>query len=351
MSVLIDALNHLSAAWLALAWAIAWQSTLLALVIAGMCRALRRSPPAVRYWLWQIVAIKLLVMPFWTYELPPPVSQPPSPAMTMQVGARALAFPSADSAGRRFEPSNALPFESLPSTAPAAEFKRQPAPARAAGRPVRAGWHRMTWRTGLMCAWFGLVFCQVGVIFWQRRWLARQLGQRTAMGDPALETCVAAVAREIGLARPPQVFVLNEQLSPFVCGVWQTRLVLPQVLLAELTAVQLRQVVLHELAHLVRRDLVWGWIAEIARILWVFHPVAHWVNRQIRLERELACDQIALACSGQNAYDYAQTLIQVVSRLATPSAGGDTVAPGMALDGQAVAFNRQTNSPGRQTET
>ena len=44
-----------------------------------------------------------------------------------------------------------------------------------------------------------------------------------------------------------------------------------------------------------------------------FHPVAHWACARIRLERELACDQLAMALSGGNAADYALVLVQVVS--------------------------------------
>jgi beta-lactamase regulating signal transducer with metallopeptidase domain len=87
---------------------------------------------------------------------------------------------------------------------------------------------------------------------------------------------------------------------------------LPERLLATLDPVAVRQVILHELAHVKRHDLFWGWPVEIARIVYFFHPLVYWVSHQLRLERELCCDQLAMAYSGQPAADYARTLVQVV---------------------------------------
>jgi hypothetical protein len=72
MTQIIQGLNNLSEAWTRLMWAILWQSTLLAAVTAGVALLLRGTSPVVRYWLWQIVAIKPLLMPFWTWAIPLP---------------------------------------------------------------------------------------------------------------------------------------------------------------------------------------------------------------------------------------------------------------------------------------
>ena len=62
MNPAISQLNTAGEAWTGLMLAVLWQSTLLAVVIAMAALAARRSSPAVRYWLFQILAIKLLVM-------------------------------------------------------------------------------------------------------------------------------------------------------------------------------------------------------------------------------------------------------------------------------------------------
>src|SRR5262249_58628611 len=68
----VHTFNDWSASVTALAVAILWQSALLASLVAGVCWLLRRSAPALRYWCWQIVALKLLLMPWWVVALPLP---------------------------------------------------------------------------------------------------------------------------------------------------------------------------------------------------------------------------------------------------------------------------------------
>jgi beta-lactamase regulating signal transducer with metallopeptidase domain len=102
------------------------------------------------------------------------------------------------------------------------------------------------------------------------------------------------------------------------------KLVLPRSLPPALSAADMDQVVLHELAHLRRGDLYWGWTIELARIVYFFHPLVYWVGYCLQLERELACDQVAMAVSGQMAGDYAQTLVRVVSHGAAGEASEST---------------------------
>ena len=95
-------------------WAVVWQSTLLAAGVTLAALLLRRSSPAVHYWLWQIVALKLLLMPFWTLAVPfpsfAPRAEPPAPALS----APAESLPLAD-----VRQSNVVDSEMLePAAAP-----------------------------------------------------------------------------------------------------------------------------------------------------------------------------------------------------------------------------------------
>ncbi len=69
-----------------------------------------------------------------------------------------------------------------------------------------------------------------------------------------------------------------------------------------------------------RGDLIWAWVPELARIMLWFHPVSHWVARRARLERELACDGLAMTLAEVDASGYAQTIVDVLS-LSAPAPG------------------------------
>ena len=77
MAALIVELNAAAETWVSVVWGVVWQSTLLIGIIALVAAlALRRSSPALRFWVWQILALKLLLMPFWTCAVAVPRSVP-----------------------------------------------------------------------------------------------------------------------------------------------------------------------------------------------------------------------------------------------------------------------------------
>lgn len=297
---MIDVLNAWSAGWAALTWAIVWQSTLLAGVVAVASRGLRRAPPEVRYWLWQAVAIKLLIMPFWIVPVGvPSFSRPPDAPIaerpTTGAATRGEAFP------RRPFPweLDAPPASGLPAqdTTPAARFDLG----------------RLSWSSWALLIWLGGLGLGLATLIRQHARLSRHLAGASPMDDPAWRARIEEAAQAIGLRRPPRTLMTPGDGSPFVCGVVRPTLVIPEPLVASLEPIAARRVLLHELAHLRRRDLLWGWLPEIARRIFWFHPVAHLAASRTRFERELACDRIALTHSDLDPVGYAWTLVRVVS--------------------------------------
>jgi beta-lactamase regulating signal transducer with metallopeptidase domain len=282
--------------WTATMIAFLWQSTLLIVLASVMICMWRRSSPAVRYWLWQIVAIKLLLMPFWSFYVPAPTWMTDRPAKSL--------------------------WRSVPSVGDVDETEPLGFPSRltiggsasAAVPRVLSFWERcaaITWKSWLLSVWCLGVAWQLARLLWQRFRLTRLLS-RSISADVQTIRLVGELAEEMGIRRTPEAVSVADDCPMFVCGWRRPQLVLPERLLATLDPVAVRQVILHELAHVKRHDLFWGWPVEIARIVYFFHPLVYWVSHQLRLERELCCDQLAMAYSGQPAADYARTLVQVV---------------------------------------
>ncbi len=317
MLTMLQASNGWAETWLRVMGAVLWQSTLLVALAALIARWLRRSSPVVRYWLWQIVAIKLLLMPFWSLAVPMPLwpeRTPPSQPAMLQPPKEF-----ADSPSRL-----ALPHSSpTPESTPVESAPRSPS------------WGELlamiSWEAWLFLAWLAVVVWQLLRLLRQRVWLARLLRHSVAP-DRELVQLVAELARSIELRHPPRVACVGGDCPLFVCGLRQPRLVLPNQLIASLGPAERRQVILHELAHLKRRDLLWGWTAQIARTVYFFNPLVWWAGYRLRLEGELACDQLAMAHSGHPPADYAQTLVQVVSH-ASQQAGVQAAAISAELTG------------------
>ena len=77
---------------------------------------------------------------------------------------------------------------------------------------------------------------------------------------------------------------------------------------------RVRAILLHELAHVQRRDWLMQTIAQIACAVYWFNPLVWFVARQMRAEAELACDDHVLN-AGYRSTEYAQHLIDVVRNL------------------------------------
>ena len=67
----------------------------------------------------------------------------------------------------------------------------------------------------------------------------------------------------------------------------------------------------HELAHVRRGDLYWGWLLAAITCVYWFHSVVWWVNLNVRREREMACDDIVLNATKQDGEAYASTILHV----------------------------------------
>jgi len=302
----IHTFNDWSTSATTLAAAIVWQSALLAGMVAAVCSLLRRSSPALRYWCWQIVALKLLLMPWWivALELPDSFGAAAPEVLPPATQTRANSESAEDAAIH------------IPAAAPTGEAEL--AVSEPPGRLDFLG--QLTWHSWLVLTWLGGIVWQMVSLLVRRGRLRRLLRRATMATEPRLLAVVEQVAAQLGLSHPPAVVLTDEGGAPFVCGLLCPVLVLPRSLMAELDPDHWRKVVLHELGHLQRRDLWWGWLPALARLVYFFHPVAHWVAFRIRLERELACDQLAMTQSGCSASDYAEVLVQVVSHASMPAA-------------------------------
>src|SRR5262245_11600770 len=81
---------------------------------------------------------------------------------------------------------------------------------------------------------------------------------------------------------------------PMVVGMWRPTVLLPTSDSTVLPSDEREMAICHELAHVRRHDLVFGWVPAIAERLFFFHPLARFAAREYVAEREAACDALVL---------------------------------------------------------
>jgi len=119
---------------------------------------------------------------------------------------------------------------------------------------------------------------------------------------------LAAVSRPLSLPGGA-VFESDAVAAPVTIGTLAPRILLPS-LWTSWPAWQLDAVLAHERAHLRRRDPIVRLVAHVNRCLFWFHPVAWWLDREIRSAAEQACDDEAVSATGRPR-QYAETLLDV----------------------------------------
>jgi beta-lactamase regulating signal transducer with metallopeptidase domain len=149
--------------------------------------------------------------------------------------------------------------------------------------------------------------------------------------DPLLQETL----RELRPSRSTQVCVSDDLRVPTAIGFFAPRVILPSWLLKEIPASQLRAVLLHELAHIKRWDDFTNLLQKTLLAVLCFHPAVWWIDRQISLEREIACDDMVLERT-ENPRDYAECLIAVAEK--------SFVRRGFSLAQAAVGRMRQTSA-------
>lgn len=133
-------------------------------------------------------------------------------------------------------------------------------------------------------------------------------------------TTVSRLAAHIGIRNCPAVKYSAEVDTPSTSGVLHPWIILPVALLeANKSPQSMRQVLLHELAHIKRRDPLIASLQALVSIFMFWHPAVRYVNKQIRFERELACDDWVINHSDRSSTaqvrSYASNLLEIAESL------------------------------------
>lgn len=300
------------------------KATLLLIVatIAGF--ALRKSSAAARHRLWALTMLSLILLPLlpsvipvaWPVVVPqqvtslvlprrasePRIAMPPM--ALVPVPAESFVFPTNGSSNLLPQQSERYLKETEPaiSDAPAISISETYAKSKAAVQWTDAFvFGSLVWLCGaVMYIW------KIAIGTWRD---VRFRAASSVLDDRDWNVVVDETKRRLRLTHSVQLREHPEPVVPTTHGVLRPIVVLPRQ--AHEWPEQLKRfVLLHELAHVKRRDVAFQWLGRLVCALYWFHPLAWFGLRQLRRERELACDDLVVHC-GERATEYAEALVSV----------------------------------------
>ena len=317
------------------------KGTLLVLIAMGLTRLLARAPAAARHLVWSLAVVGLLLLPAtallpWRIELTGLAAvrdafDPASPRaavasepqrlddISQESASRAIASRASSTSRDGVTETSPPTFNATPLVSNDFNWMRDPAVLLI-----------LVWLGGTLLMFGRLVVGVVNV----RRMVREAVPPVGAEWDALVENA----RRSIG-ARPAARIVISPRAAmPFTSGLVRPVIVLPESA-EDWTAERRRSVLVHELAHVRRRDLLTNAVVQLACAVYWFHPLVLLAARRVRIEAERSCDALVVA-AGTRASDYAGDLLEIARtmRSSTTAAVALAVARRSDFEGRLLAI-------------
>jgi HEAT repeat protein/beta-lactamase regulating signal transducer with metallopeptidase domain len=297
------------------------KGTLLLAAAFLVCLTLRRTSAAARHLLWSLTLLAIVAVPVLSNVLPWHVGVLPTPTV--------IARPENAGPHEAAQMAQLAAADDAVMRAPGGQVGETAGDLVASNAPLKPSESRMelpSWRSFVplvVVLWLiglGLTLSRLlyGVVTVRR--VARKGEPLT---KPQWVNAVTRAALRLRLRRAVRVVASAGAPMPFITGLLRPVIVLPSA--AHTWDRERRQaVLLHELAHLRRADFLAHITAQVACVIYWFHPLVWAASRRMRAEGERACDDLVLE-AGTRPSEYAGHLLDIVHN------AGRSWAPVMAL--------------------
>ncbi|MCP4570841.1 MAG: M56 family metallopeptidase [bacterium] len=294
-------------------------------------RSLRRGAPRFRHHLLTLGTVVLLALPV-ALALAPDWTSPVLPTLDDSWLAGMDLEPAPVSSGT-VDPAVAASAETIGWEPVAPQIGDSAGPRGISALP----WLVMVWSAG--AAWV-LLRLAVGHARIRRTVASAAL-------DPAFAHALSAAGRRLGLGRLPRMLISGEAVIPFTWGVLRPCIVLPAAA-RDWSASRLELVLLHELAHIKRRDALTNAVSQLSIMLHWFNPLAWLVRSRLMDQQEQASDDLVLD-TGVRASEYAICLVDFARSVRAGHRPPDfqvAMAGRSRLDGRVKAILGRADCPG-----
>ncbi len=167
--------------------------------------------------------------------------------------------------------------------------------------------------TGAMFVWAAGALLMLARLARNGRRVVRLRRSSRPAQSERLQVLLHEIAAKLGAGPAPLLLVSSRTVIPLAVGFGRPAIILPECLLGTVSDDELRDVLMHEAAHLVRGDQRIVLLQELAGALYWPIVTIHALNRELQRAREELCDNVLLA--GRDAIGYGETLLHIAELL------------------------------------
>jgi beta-lactamase regulating signal transducer with metallopeptidase domain len=283
------------------------KATLVLVAALGVTRALERGSAVSRHLVWFVALASILLIPALASWGPLRLAILPATVGEVPIGTGPVGAPPAGEPTEIAAPNTAGP--AIPTIPP--NVQATVSTVRDIVSPNTPWYGILSDPKILFWLWATVALLFAAWLAWGAFMVHRIVRRSRLLDTPEWQNPLYEVADRLGLDEAPRLVRSDDAKMPFACGLLRPTIVLP----AECegwTLDRRRAVLLHELAHVRRRDLIGHTVGRFACALYWFHPLVWTAAKRLRSESERACDDLALNC-GARASDYAEHLLDIVT--------------------------------------
>lgn len=129
--------------------------------------------------------------------------------------------------------------------------------------------------------------------------MQRVIARSGAPVDLLLQALAERLADRLGTSRPRVLLVTYDRPVAYACGIRQPTLLLSTWMVEHLDRREIESVLAHEIGHVARRDYLVVWLTTVLRDAFFYLPTSWGAYRQLRCDKELACDDLAVGATHQ----------------------------------------------------
>lgn len=280
----LEILNRCGENTLQIMWPMLWQSSVLVSILFALDFVFRKKVrAAIRYALWLVVLVKLI--------LPTTIASPTNPRWWIHFSTPPTAK------------TKTIPFTVTYGDQIAPDFQMPLTPIPVLPRPHLSF---------AACILIFSIGASLSLFAWLLiRWRRVSQKVRDAKISGELDSLLDEVRQLAGLRSAIRLRLTTDSMSPAVCGLFRPVILLPQLLVTNLSCEQLRVVLLHEAIHLRRGDVWVNCAQALLQIIYWWHPLLWLANARIRRVREEAVDDAVMLALRDESEIYAPTLLEV----------------------------------------